>query len=277
MIFETHKPNTRIGQHIENIIYFKNFMPDHSKERVIPTGHIFIIFELDGFTRYTYHNETLEPKKEFKEVWVSGAHKNFITISAHEDSEMFVIQFKPYGAYPFFHIPLNAISNKIFHARDIFGDQIVELRQNILAAKEPGDKFELARQWLEFRFDEKKQPADILWKMLEKIEEDKTSTGFDDIFGDYPFTRKHLINQFKRYVGLTPKYYQRILKFNDILAKIHKKETLRWAQLSYDYGFSDQAHFIKTFKHFSGFSPKAFIYEGHSEQDPNFFPLDHEG
>ena len=277
MIFETHVPNTGIGKHIENFIYFKNFMPDHSKERVIPTGHIFIIFELDGFTRYTYNNETLEPKKEFKEVWVSGVHKNFITISAHEDSEMFVIQFKPYGAYPFFHIPLNAISNKIFHARDIFGDQILDLRQNLLAAKEPANKFELARQWLELRFDEKKQPADILLKMLDKIEEDKAAINFDDIFIDYPFTRKHLINQFKRYVGLTPKYFQRILKFNDILAKINKKETLSWAQLSYDYGFSDQAHFIKTFRHFSGFSPKAFIYEGHSEQDPNFFPLDREG
>ena len=277
MIFETFVPETEIGQHIETFIYFKDFMPDHSKERVIPTGHVFIIFELDGFNRYTFDNETLKPNDEYTEVWVSGAHKNFITISAHEKSEMFVIQFKPYGAYPFFHSPMSTFSNRIFHAKEVFGEQILELRDQLITAKDPKEKFDLAEQWLEVKFDKKKQPSATLLKMLEKVETEKSATHFDDIFSEYPFTRKHLIDQFKKYVGLTPKYYQRILKFNDILAKIQRKETLSWAQLSYEYGFSDQAHFIKTFKHFSGFSPKAFIFEGYSQQDPNFFPLDREG
>jgi len=277
MIFETYNPNSEIGKHIESLIYFKGLMPDHSLERVIPTGHVFIIFELDGYKRNTYDNETLQPKNEFKEVWISGVHKNYITISAHEESEMFVIQFKPFGAYPFFQIPLNEISNCIFHAKELFGEEMLELRRQLLAVNDTSKKFRTAQVWLESKYDSKKQPPEVFLNILERVEVEKSATNFDKLFADYPFTRKHLISQFKKYIGITPKYYQRIIKFNDILAKIQKKESLSWAQLTYDYGFSDQPHFIKTFKHFSGFSPKEFIYEGLSDGEPNFFPLDKHG
>ncbi|MEN8789211.1 MAG: DUF6597 domain-containing transcriptional factor [Flavobacteriaceae bacterium] len=277
MIFETYKPDGQIGKHIESLIYFKDLMPDHSLERVIPTGHVFIIFELDGIKRKTYDNNTLQQKDEFSDVWVSGVHKNYITISAHEDSEMFVIQFKPYGAYPYFQIPLDKISNCIFHAKTLFGKEILELRTQLLDTKDAAHKFGLAQAWLESIYDCDKHPPEVFLKTLERIEVEKSATNFDKLFADYPFTRKHLISQFKKYIGITPKYYQRIIKFNDILVKIQKKESLSWAQLTYDYGFSDQPHFIKTFKHFSGFSPKEFIYEGLSDGEPNFFPLDKQG
>ena len=101
MIFETHELKGTIRTYIESIFHFKDFIPDHSIERVVPTGHIFIIFELDGFTRNTFDNSTLKPNNTFTKVWVSGMHKNHISISAHKKSEMFVIQFRPFGGYPF--------------------------------------------------------------------------------------------------------------------------------------------------------------------------------
>lgn len=277
MILETHRPDSEIGKHIETFIYFKDFMPDHSKERVIPTGHIFIIFELDGFKRNTFDNETLEPLKEFTEVWVSGVHKNYITISAHEKSEMFVIQFKPSGAYPFLHFDLDEIGDRVLDAATIFGEEIVVLRKKLLQSGDLNDKYKIAEDWLKIRYDQTKQPPQVFQDVLQNIEIEKSANNFDNLFSNYPFTRKHLINQFKKYVGLTPKYYQRIVKFNEILTKIQKKEPITWAQLTYDYGFSDQSHFIKTFKRFSGFSPSEFIYEEFPQDDKNFFPLDREG
>ena len=106
MTFNTHTLKGTISKYIESIFHFKDFVPDHSIERVVPTGHIFIIFELDGFIRNTFDNDTLKPNNTFTKVWVSGMHKNYISISAHQKSEMFVIQFKPFGAYPFFHLPI---------------------------------------------------------------------------------------------------------------------------------------------------------------------------
>lgn len=277
MIFETHKPNSSFGKHIESFMYFKDFIPEHSLERVIPTGHVFIIFELDNIIRNTFDNVTLEPIDTFREVWVSGAHKNFITISAHKHSEMFVIQFKPAGAFPFFHFPLTGISNSVLPAQEIFGNEIIDLRQKLIEVSDVNSKFEVAEEWLASRYDESKQLPREFSNILKKVELELSASDFDNLFEGYPFTRKHLIDQFKKYVGLTPKYYQRIIKFNDILKKIQKKKSITWTQLTYEYGYSDQAHFIKTFKHFSGFSPKEFIFEGLDENEANFFPIDKKG
>ena len=97
---------------------------------------------------------------------------------------------------------------------------------------------------------------------------------YNEIIDNYPNTQKHLIDQFKKYIGLTPKYYQRILRFNEILQQIQKKENITWTQIAYQCGYSDQSHFIKEFKHFSGFNPKEFIQEGFNHDETNFFPLD---
>lgn len=107
MIFQPHLLDKSYSPYIESIFHFKDFIPDHSIERVVPTGHLFILFELDGFERNTFDNESLKPNNSYQKVWISGVHRNYISISAHENSEMFVIQFKPYGSYPFLHFPID--------------------------------------------------------------------------------------------------------------------------------------------------------------------------
>ena len=278
MIFNTHVPRGSIAPYIESVFHFKDFIPDHSIERVIPTGHVFLIFELDGFKRYTYDNESLKPNKEFEKVWVSGVHKNYISISAHQKSEMFVVQFKPFGARPFFHISIDEITDKIFDATEIFGDRILELREDLLKGETSEEMFQAVELWLNERFDEAYLPDNKLIQVVEKLQSSNSplpnnGNGYDDI---YNHTQKHLIAEFKAILGVTPKYFQRIQRFNELLAKIQRKEKISWSGISAECGYSDQSHFIKEFKHFSGFNPSEFIEEEYNKDEPNFFPLDRE-
>ncbi len=94
------------------------------------------------------------------------------------------------------------------------------------------------------------------------------------IVKNYPRTQKHLIEQFKKFCGLTPKVLHRIFRFNDILQQIQNKQNISWSQVAYLSGYSDQSHFIKEFKEFSGFNPNEFIDRAFNEGEPNFFPLD---
>ncbi len=274
MIFETHQLPEQLSTYVESVFHFKNFIPDHSIERVVPTGHIFIIFELDGFVRNTFDNGTLKPNATFKKVWISGAHKNYISISAHENSEMFVIQFKPYGAFPFLQTPMEKIAEQVVDAKEVLGDEILDLRDSILAATSSNDKFEKAEKWLLSRLTVDKTPPKVLIDFYEELQK-APAANYPLIVENYPNTQKHLIDQFKKYIGLTPKVSQRILRFNEILGKVHKKEMISWAQIAYQCGFTDQSYFIKEFKLFSGFNPEEYIDQDFNQEDaPNFFPLD---
>ena len=273
MIFETHKLENTLVNYIETIFYHRGFDPEHSIERVVPTGHVFIIFELDGIERNTFDNVSLKPNGKYTKVWISGMHKDYLSISAHKNSEMLVIQFKTIGAYPFLRFNVNELNNKVVPAQEVFGNDILEVREEMLKSNSVAEKFNIVDKWLLEILDEKNLPAADIISILEQIQTKPISES-KNIIVSYPHSQKHLINQFKKFFGLTPKVFHRIFRFNEILQQIRNKQQIKWTDIAYEYGYSDQSHFIKEFKEFSGFNPREFINYGYQEDQPNFFPLD---
>ncbi|TDE17292.1 helix-turn-helix domain-containing protein [Dyadobacter psychrotolerans] len=70
---------------------------------------------------------------------------------------------------------------------------------------------------------------------------------------------RQLERLFKKYIGLSPKYYARIIRFNYIFQLIKSKEN-SWAEIVYQSGFYDQSHFIHNFKAFTGEDPSAYFF-----------------
>lgn len=276
MTFEAHILEGLLAEYIESVFHFKGFQPDHSIERVVPTGHLFIIFELDGIPRNTFDNTTLKANATFKNAWISGMHKNYLSISAHPNSEMLVIQFKPHGAHPFLQIPIHQLNNKVVPANDILEGNILDLRKEILSYPTAKEKFKVVETWLLKRFASRKSPSEDLTAILHKLYQNPINE-HQTIIQSYSKTQKHLINQFKKYFGLTPKVLHRIFRFNEILQQIHTEKQISWPQIAYQFGYTDQSHFIKEFKEFSGFNPKEFIVSDYHKEQPNFFPLDKKG
>ena len=275
MIFETHTPQESIAPYIQSIFHYKHLMPDHSIERVVPTGHVFLLFELDGITRNTFDNESLKPNANFSKAWISGIHRQYISISEHENSEMLVIQFQPGGSYPFFHVAADMFTELVVPAGELVDDSLLQLRDRMVTTGSSEEKFSLAEDWLLQRFDSTRAPPLELLEFIQNLQQQPAAC-LNQLIEAYPTSQKNLIDQFKKYVGLTPKYYQRILRFNDVLQKINNKEEIFWTEIAYECGYSDQSHFIKEFRHFSGFNPNEFIKKEFGKEETNFFPLDRE-
>ena len=70
------------------------------------------------------------------------------------------------------------------------------------------------------------------------------------------YSQKHFIAMFKQQVGITPKAYLKIIRFQKAITEIEERREVNWTDISQDCGFYDQAHFINDFKFFSGFTPE---------------------
>lgn len=276
MIFTPHTLHAEIAPYVEAIFHYEQFVPDHSIERVVPTGHVFILFELDGIERHTFDNETMQPNASYTRAWISGMHRNHISISAHENSEMLVIQFKAFGSFPFLHSPAELLNELIVPAHEVTGEELYELRDTIKNSSNTQDKLIRTENWLRQRFDRSKVPPENVTDFVEQLQAEPVDS-LNGLIDAYPASQKKLIEDFKKYVGLTPKYYQRILRFNDLLKKIQNEDQISWTEIAHDCGYFDQSHFIKEFKHFSGFNPKEYICKEFNKDDTNFFPLDRQG
>jgi AraC-like DNA-binding protein len=68
-----------------------------------------------------------------------------------------------------------------------------------------------------------------------------------------------LERQMKEVVGISPKQFHRIIRFNAVLQYIRQHPgKCHWAQVAYEFGYYDQTHFIKEFKRFYGKSPTSY-------------------
>jgi AraC-like DNA-binding protein len=62
--------------------------------------------------------------------------------------------------------------------------------------------------------------------------------------------------RFRKLVGTSSKKFASIVRFNAVMEGLEKARSL--TELCYEYGFFDQAHFIKDFKQFTGKTPEGF-------------------
>ncbi len=71
------------------------------------------------------------------------------------------------------------------------------------------------------------------------------------------------IKQFERifsnHVGLNPKKFISIIRFQNVLQMKRKFNELNMYQLAFDNGYYDQAHFNHDFKSLTGLTPRTFF------------------
>ena len=76
------------------------------------------------------------------------------------------------------------------------------------------------------------------------------------------YSERHLTRLFNNSLGYSPKTYVRIVRFQYAIEKLTEKADYYENNIS-DYiqelGYSDQAHFQREFKEFTGITPKSFL------------------
>src|SRR5262249_49578606 len=69
---------------------------------------------------------------------------------------------------------------------------------------------------------------------------------------------KWLLHQFREAVGLTPKRFCRIQRFQSLLSELACGRRVEWSLVAQDCGYYDQAHMIREFRSFAGVPPGAY-------------------
>jgi AraC-like DNA-binding protein len=260
-----------LSDYVESAFYLWGYTPEHEIERLIPDGLVSLVIELDGKERYIYNNEDFEVIQTCRHSWLSGMHNQYISISSIPDTELIGIRFKAGGIFPFINSNVHNLFNKVVDASEYFTDTIDSLRTSLIREESPQQKLAVLEKWLleQLRYEDSLNPA--IRNACQKIVADPSISTLEQIKTDIPYSEKQFIHNFKHQVGITPKVFQRILRFNQILPKIQQKETVEWAEISEACGYFDQPHFIRDFKQFSGFNPSEFLDS--SSGRTNFIPL----
>jgi AraC-like DNA-binding protein len=77
----------------------------------------------------------------------------------------------------------------------------------------------------------------------------------DDLARAAGVSRQHVSRLFRDALGVAPKLYARLARFQAALAYTRQRGQVNWAQAALDAGYADQSHMIAEFREFSSLTP----------------------
>lgn len=263
MIFQSHIPAYPLNQYIQTFFYYEGVSPIHNLDRFLPDGNTELLINLNETSQNIHHNDTLNKIQTCKHAWVSGVRTRPITIPSGRGSRMLGIVFCKGKAFPFYPLPMNELSDSVIEADLIFGKSILDLREGLLASKSISSIFLLTESFLLTRSGFNFLQTDSFSKCIDyaitQIINYPNQFCLEKLTDEIGYSQKHFIHLFKEQVGLTPKQYMKIMRFQKTILDIESTSTYDWSTLSHHNGFYDQSHFIHSFKEFSGFTPNEYI------------------
>lgn len=72
-------------------------------------------------------------------------------------------------------------------------------------------------------------------------------------------TERSLQRVFEAEVGVFPRLFARICRFQSVFRKLNEGRFSALGDLAHDAGYADQSHFIRAFKEFAGMGPKEYL------------------
>lgn len=145
---------------------------------------------------------------------------------------------------------------------DALGMAQREIASRLREEKSWQRRFALLDTWLQQRLATRR--VQRLVELTVAALRDDTRPRLQRIACDAGYSTRHLSRVFATEVGVPPKTYARLARFGRFVSHLRKRvapapgET--WASLAGELGFSDQAHFIREVRHFSGTTPAALAH-----------------
>lgn len=167
--------------------------------------------------------------------------------------ETFTVLFQPTGLQRLFSLPGGVLINEHYEADSVLGSCFAALHAELEEAKSFGLRVQIADRFFS-RFIPRLDGRHGLEAAIGAMISRRGCLRVEDLAGDLGLSLRQFERKFTNHLGIAPKVYARILRFE---AAIHKKSTssLNWTSVAHELGYCDQAHMIHDFQSLSGDSP----------------------
>jgi len=192
-----------------------------------------------------------------------GHQNDFYDIELTGDLSVFSIVFQPQGLMQFFKFPLHEICNQNVPLTHLSGQAGRDLEEKMGEATDFQQRVSIVENFLGNIMQ--KNDADFEFQRINRIAELIQNTGgtitVNQMSSEACLSRKQFERIFAERVGISPKQYLKIIRFQFVLFQKQRNAGLNMTELSCESSYFDQAHFIKDFKSFCGMTPGQYFAE----------------
>jgi len=250
--FQRFAPSAKLAPYIQSYWFIQSEQQSiNTSEYLHPDGGMSITFNYSDSLKF-------DDGADVGGTLFDGAHISSRAMHLKGKFDVVGIRFLPAGARAFLAMPLNELKSELLPSSDIplLGHE--ELYQKLADASSYREKTSLIETWLFNIINPEQAATKAVNASLTILNKHHGAIAISSMAKQLDVNQRRLERLFNDQVGLTAKEYARNIRIKQARTYLKQHPHLSLADIAYELGFFDQAHFSKQFKQVVGISPKAY-------------------
>jgi AraC-like DNA-binding protein len=256
MIYKTYQPQSPLSQFVEFFWMREGDNLSVVQTRLLPMGTMELVINLHQDRIPLFERQSRVQCGSTNGTMLCGTHsENFI---AQVDLTLSVmgVHLRPGGGTAFFGRPAGELHNQTISLDELWQGHAAELRDRLL--EEPlENRFPVLEQFL-MQMLRSPAPHPAVSFALQQFQHSTIPT-ISAVTDQMGFSARHFNQLFRDQVGLTPKLFCRIQRFQQVLNLLAGKTQADWMDIVFTCGYFDQAHLIHEFRAFADCTPTEYL------------------
>jgi AraC-like DNA-binding protein len=228
-------------------------VPGASRELMLPTGAMHVAIRL-GNSPLRLLASPDDPEGQLIGACVlNGVRSSAYCKVVADPAPSVGAMLRPGAADLLSNTPAGALSGRYTRLEDLWRPaDLAELRERLESAPSLGQRLLLLEDILASRLPVLHGIDPLVAQALNCFD---AGAAVGDVVAESGFSHRHIVRTFTEAVGVAPKTYLRLMRFNKTLEHLHGAPDESLADIAAAEGYADQAHMTREFQAFGSLTP----------------------
>lgn len=200
-----------------------------------------------------------EKKKALPSIFLYGQTEKPVRFSASGTVGAVGICFQPHALKSVFGMDAHELTNACLDLNMFSSRKQGTLSEVLFNSLTVEDRIHILSAYLSDRLQNNRLPADAaIHYVVSQIVQRYGQVSIQELQAYLKVSERTLERKFKAAVGISPKLFLRIVRFQQSLDQMRQSQYDKLSDIAYAHAYADQSHFIRVFKEFTGFTPLEF-------------------
>jgi AraC-like DNA-binding protein len=228
------------------------------RRREGPGVDVLIMFAFDHGWRIGVATEPSQALDE-RASFVAGLHHRAVVTEHDGRSHGLQVSLTPPGAYALFGLPLHELADRTVELDALFGKAADLIVERLDGLRSWDDRFAFVESLLRSRV-RARPTRETVWAWR-RLCETHGRIAIGSLADELGWSRNRLVARFREEIGVAPKTFARVLRFERAKTLLERGDARPLPQLAFACGYYDQAHLTNEFRRIAGTTPAAYAAE----------------
>lgn len=248
-------PSKELLPYIKHYLFLESAADSQKTLRLFSDGNTGIVFLLNQ------GRLSINQSDHLPQSFLYGQISHFKDLCLIERISFIIVVFQPDGLYKLLGVPAHELKDQIIGLQDIFGQSAERLYDQLMYRNHPTAKLNALNTFFyTLAIQNKSLGQTSFSNVLKYITDHNGLLSVEELLKHSSHTERHMERIFAEQVGMSPKKFVSIVQLHFFLKLLRNKaDDTTLTTISYESGYFDQSHLIRTFKKYTGFTPSIYL------------------